>query len=314
MKKIKYLLAVLLMTAILVTSVGCYIVSGQKVDKVKGTYKLTRYTYTSQYERKEGYTPTPINYIEDEEYMYEDYLVVTGSGMGYYVHKDVNTPAYAKEVTLSYQYDTENSSIVEYVIFNDALTVNKDSGINRLGVTKNSLNYSKGAFDYTQLITKKQMRSEDISVRWERVDNATDLSYVEKQLGALIKYDYLSFGVRGIYERGAAWDIATGEVQDHPYQYFYYVIDTAQNTLKATAYYALKESPTAQVVRELAIERLSEDWSSFSLDGATWSLEQPWSSTYNNEADGRRCTLSRVGNDISDASLRSLIEARLPSE
>jgi hypothetical protein len=160
-------------------------VSGQKMDRVKGTYKLTSYTRIPQYERREGYTPKTINYLTDEDYQYEDYLIVTGNGSGYYVHKDVNTPAYSKEVTLSYQYDEENSSLVEYVVYNDSVSVNASSGVNKLGVTKGYLNYSRPAFDYTELFTKRPMRSEDISVRWERVDKATDLSYVEEELGVL---------------------------------------------------------------------------------------------------------------------------------
>ena len=218
MKIIKKLLAGLLLIAVLVTSVGCYVISGQTMKKVQGTYKLTTYTRIHKYERKEGYTPTPINYIEDEDYQYEDYLIVTGSGNGYYVHKDVNTPAYAKEVTLSYQFSVEDSSKVEYVTFNDAIRVNEDSGINKLGVTKNGLNYTKNAFDYTELFTKRKMRSEDITVRWERVDKATDLSYAQKQLGALKIYDYQAFGARGIYELGTPVDIASGEYLDYNYQ------------------------------------------------------------------------------------------------
>ncbi len=314
MKKLtKYLLSVLLVAATLTTTVGCYIISGQKIDKVKGTYKLTTYTYIEKHERKDGYTPTTINYIEDAAYQYEDYLVITGSGTGYYIHKDAKTPAFAKEVTLSYEYDPEDTSKLQYVIFNDALTVDENTGSNKLGVTKNGLNYTKTAFNYTQLITKKEMRSESITVRWQKVDKATDLSYVEKQLGSVKKYDYQAFGTRGIYELSPAINTETGEIADFDYQYFYYVVDTATNATKATAYYALKDTPRVQEARSVAISHEVGDWSIISIDGVLWTIEPQWSNYYYNENDGLRHTIRCVSNDISDEMLQSLVESRLPS-
>ena len=313
MKTVKRLIPILLLTALILTLTGCYMISGQKMRTVKGTYKLTSYTYTPKYERKDGYTPRTFNYIEDEEYQYEDYLVITGTGTGYYVHKEAGSPAYVKEVTLSYEYDDEDSSKVEYVIFNDALTVNKDTEFNRMGVTRKALNYTKNSFDYTELLTKRPMRSEAMTVRWTRVSRDTDLSYVEEQLGELKKYDYKAFGARGIYQLNAPWDINSGVVQETPYQYFYYVIDTAENGLKATAYYALKESPTEKVTRELVLTRDAEDWSRISIDGVTWTLEQPLGTNYYNDTDGFRTMVSRVSNDISESRLQELIDTWLPA-
>ncbi len=315
MKKFtKYLLSSLLIIAVLTTTVGCYMISGQKMDRLKGTYKLTTYTYTSKYERKDGYSPTPINYIEDEAYQYEDYLVITGSGTGYYIHKDAKTPAYSKEVTLSYEYDPEDASKLQYVVFNDALTVNENSGINRLGITKNGLNYTKNAFDYTELFTKREMRSEGITVRWERVDKATDLSYVQKQLGAIKKYDYQAFGARGIYELCNPIDIATGNVLDNDYQYCYYVMDTADGSNKVTVYYALKDAPKVMKTLTPTISHEADDWSSVSIDGILWRIDPQWKNYYYYEIDGLKHTIRCVSNDISDEALQSLIESRTPMD
>jgi len=303
MKKTKGLLILLLALSLLIMSVGCYAVSGQEMDDVKGTYKLTRYTRINKYERKEGYTPKTINYIEDEEYKYEDYLIVTGNNKGYYVHKDAKNSAYAKEVTLTYEYDQEDSSNVEYVIFNDALTVNETSGVNRLGVSGKALNYSKPAFDYTELITKRPMRSEDISVRWEKVDDATDLSYAESKLGNIKVYDYHGFAARGIYSFGNAIETSTGNVIDSEYHYCYYVIDTAKNVNTVKIYYALKDAPTEHLTKNATISRNGEDWSAVTIDGTAWSLESPNTHYYYREADGHKYILTRVSNDISDESL-----------
>ena len=181
MRIFKRLLALALLVAFALTASGCYVISAQRMWRVKGTYKLTAYTYTPQYEKREGYTPRTYNYVEDEEYRYEVYLVVTGEGSGYYVRKDADTAAYYKTVSLSYEY-SEDSQKVAYVIYNG---VDPIGGVNKLGVTKNHLGYSKPGFDFTQLFTEKSMRSEDLYVSFEKVDRATNLSYVEKQLGPL---------------------------------------------------------------------------------------------------------------------------------
>ena len=307
MRKIKALATVLIVAIITTVLSGCYSVSAQKMYKVKGTYKLTHYTYTEKYERKEGYTPRTVDYVE--EYKYEDYLIITGSGIGYYVHKDAQNAAYSKEVNISYLYDEEDSSKIAYVIYNDVLSVNKDSGINKLGVTRNNLNYTKVAFDYTELITKRPMRSEAISVRWEKVDNATDLSYVEKQLGSVKKYDYNSFGARGIYRLDSAVDVSTGDVIESEYQYFYYVIDTAENLSSATVHYALKGTPTTDVTANVVLAKNSEDWNAITLDGATWTREYILGNVYIKESDGIKYQITRVSNDISSETLGYLIES-----
>lgn len=315
MKKMKSLLCVLLVLAIMWAFAGCYVISGQKMDKVKGTYKLTNYTYTPEYERKPNYTPRTRNYIEDEEYKYEDYLIVTGGGRGYYVHKEANAPAYVKEITLSYEYSQEDSSKVEYVIYNDALSRGQTSGKNRLGVNGKTLNYSKAAFDYTQLFTKKAMRTEDIYVRWEKVDNATDLSYAKNQVGELKEYDYESFGVRGIYEINKSVEVETGTILESPYQYFFYVIDTAKGTTTVKCYYALKETPTTQETKSLSFSA-SADWSTLTIGDTLWTdcsyVYSVNNHYYESESDGIKTEIYCVSSDISDSSLEWLVESRLP--
>lgn len=312
MKKIKYVLTTLLIVVCAVLACGCYFVSAQTMNKLQGTYKLTRYTRTPKYERKEGYTPTTINYVEDEDRQYEDYLVITGSGMGYYVHKDVNTAAYSKEVTLVYEYDAEETSKISYVTFNDAVSVNANSDIHKLGVAKEQLSYSKPGIDYTELITKRKMRTEALSVHWEKVDKATDLSYVEKQLGTVKKYTYEAFGTRGIYELGTPINIETGEVAEDTYQYFYYVIDTPTNAATASVYYALKETPTTQVTRSVSIAH-AEDWSALTIDGTTWTIDPTFGMYYYNENEGYKRQLTCVSHEIANEMLQSFIDSRLPT-
>lgn len=315
MKIVKHLLAMLLILAVLLSTVGCYFVSSQKMYRVKGTYKLTNYTYTPSYERKDGYTPKQRDYVNGEEYMYEDYLIITGTSKGYYIHKEVGADPYVKEITLSYEYDSEDSSKVSYVIYNDALTVNKtDGGVNRLGVAKNNLNYNKSSFDYTELFTKRPMRSESLYVRWEKVDRTTDLSYAEKKLGSLKYYDYNSFAIRGIYELSSQTEIENGNVLESQYLYFFYVIDTAEGVTNITTCYATKDAPKNKITKTVYISKTADDWSTFTLDGKVWIKENSFSAYYYNEADGIKTTLTRMSNDISSDALEYIINGRLPQE
>ncbi len=184
----KRISAVVLLLAMLAALSGCYVISPQRMWRVKGTYRLTGYSVTPKHERKEGYTPTTVDYVADDEYLFEDYLVITGEGRGYYVHKAKDTPATVQEISLSYEYNAEDSSKVEYVILGGLAVISLPEGAEKLGITRNNLGYSKPGIDYTELATKRPMRTESNSVRFERVNRATDLSFVEKQLGTLTPY------------------------------------------------------------------------------------------------------------------------------
>ena len=313
MKRTRLLLCILVVITLLATFTGCFVIRGQKMNKLKGTYKLTNYTYTPQYEYKGSPTRTGTDYINDEKHLWEDYLVITGSGMGYYVHKAVGVDAYVKEVSLSYEYSEEDSSRIEYVVFKDVLTTTVESGENRVGVNGNVLNYSKSAMDIPKLeiLGGGYIRTEDISVRWEKVDEATDLSYVQKQLGTLKEYDYKGFGVRGIYELNVSTEIATGTVVESNYQYFYYVIDTAKGVTTAKVYYALKETPTEQTVETVTFSG-SADWSTLTIDSTVWAVDPTWGNYYYSESVGLKHQITCVSSDISDTRLQELIESRLP--
>ena len=172
MRKLKILASTLLIVMLIVMSAGCYVVKGQKMSRVKGTYELTRYTRTN------GKTSEVTDYIE--EYGYRVYLVVTGSGEGYYVYQDQQsiTPRY-QTVTLSYEYNQDNSKLVEYVIYR---MYNAEE--QRFGVTKNALNFSRPSIKWSENVAQ-----DGIDMDWKRVSAKTDLSYAEAQLGALEKYD-----------------------------------------------------------------------------------------------------------------------------
>ena len=292
----------MLIIALVLSMSSCYVISGQKMRVVKGTYKLTNYTYTPQHEQKDGYTAKTYDYVNDEEYMYEDYLIVTGDSRGYYLHKEASGDNYVKEISLRYEYDTVDSKKVNYVIYNDSAALNADTGINRLGVMKNSFNYSKTAIDMTLPISKKNMRTESISISWKKLTRIGDVSYVTGLFNEMKYYDFDSFGRRGIYELTPK-NLPEGEVNE--YKYFYYVIDTAQEQWSATAYYSLLGSDE-QEKRSVSLMRTTDDWSAIEVDGAQWTTD-PFSGGYTVTLDG----VEYICSQVSRLPLQSVIDGRI---
>ena len=284
---------------------GCFMVNSQKMKRVKGTYKLTNYTYTPKYERKEGATPVTVDYIADRGY--EVYLVVTGEDRGYYVHKDNETTAYSKEVSLTYEYDTEETSKIKFVSYQDS-TEGKE---NQFGVTRDALNYSKPAFDYTELFTDKPMRSEDIRKDWKKVDSATDLSYVKEQLGELREYTYDGWANRGLYSISAYSlpdDTDALPEEEIPYLYYYVAID-GTTSMKATVYYALKSDSTP--VQETKLITLVNGWSKIKIGDSEWTAGQFGGSFYRvfedeNLATSFRADLTLLQVEYTDEDIEEL--------
>ena len=173
----KIFLSMLLMVLLMVASAGCYVVQGQRMGKVKGTYELTSYYRTN------GKTNATTNYLETQGY--QVYLVVTGSSAGYLVYKDNDDGAsYYQTLSLSYTYQEDSSDKmgglfekVEYVTFQYAGNEQK------FGVTSDHLNYSRPAIKLSDKIY-----SDGLGIGWTKVDKATDLSYAEAKLGSLTAY------------------------------------------------------------------------------------------------------------------------------
>ena len=313
MNILKRLFYAILVFAFLFSLTSCYIISAQPMNKLKGTYKLTTYTYTPTYERKEGVTPKTYDYVNGDEYKYEDYLIITGTSNGYYVHKEASGESYVKEITLAYEYSQDDSSRVEYVIYNDSVSKNSDEGgKHRLGVSKGTLNYSNSGIDFTQLVTKKKMHSESTSVRWEKVDKATDLSFVTDKLGNMKHYSYDSFAARGIYEINTYVNSDTLE-HLHPYQYFFIVIDTAYGINEANIYYATTEAPTEQIKRTVTFSA-NEDFTVLTIDGTLWKVDENFGKPYYNSTDGiYTVTIRLASNNISTKNIEHYISSNLPT-
>ena len=181
MKTMKRLIAVLLVATLFFSLAGCTVINPQRMHRVKGTYKLTQYTFSPQGE--DGSTST-VDYVLDGDRLYEDYLIVTGEGTGYYVHKSVGADATVTEISLSYQY-VEDGKKIGHVSYGNTDMENPHSGIS-LGVSRNTLAFSQTAIHYVEPFTGRQMSTKGVSVRFERVSRKTDLSYAEKALGVAL--------------------------------------------------------------------------------------------------------------------------------
>ncbi len=176
MRKIR-LLSLMLALGLLITSVtGCSLVKAEKMEKVKGTYKLTNLKITDA-ETKE---------VTDciVEKGYEEYFIVTGEEKGYYVHKDNQTEqAYYREVWLTYEYDEEDSSLVKSVAYRYSQYGN--SYEYRFGVAYGGLNFSKPPYN-PQADWLNALDGEEWD--WKKESDAIDLSYATEKLGELVAY------------------------------------------------------------------------------------------------------------------------------
>lgn len=166
MKKLSTIFSALLIAVVLAVSAGCYVIKGQRMKDVKGTYELTRYTRTN------GKTNEVTDYLTT--YDYKVYLVVTGEQQGYCIFSDHDTPAYYYACTLSYVYDEEDTDIIEYVSFTH------NGKVQKFGVTKNGLNFSRPAIKISD-----KMAQDGYDLKWKQVSDDTDLSYVEEIFGSL---------------------------------------------------------------------------------------------------------------------------------
>ena len=174
MKRLKIFAIIALGIAFTLLLAGCYMVSGQTMSKVKGTYELTSYSRTN------GKTNSVTNYLENG---YKAYLIVTGANEGYYVISDGETQPYYRMATLSYLYDEEDASKVEYVIYR----LEGSTEEQKLGVNKDGLNFSRPAVKLSE-----NMYSDGLSMTFKKVSKKTDLSYAEEKLGTLAQYAFPS--------------------------------------------------------------------------------------------------------------------------
>ncbi len=264
MKKLRSILLACLLGVCSIFASACYITQSQTMKNIQGTYKLTNYKRTDEtYDKDDKKVTTVTDLIETKGL--EVYLVVTGNSTGYYAYKANDTQAYVKEVALTYQADSEDGSKYSYVGYKDASAKDYE---NR-GVTKNSLNFYRPAI--CGKLFNQPVYQAGYDEHWNKVDKATDLSYVKEQWGEVPVYSYEGWMKEGGYTAYCQYDatlVPEGESFVDPYQYYMFVLDTAK--MKATTYYALASDGVPQKKTENVT--LVDGWATIRIGEETWTV------------------------------------------
>ena len=154
------------------------------------------------------------------------------------------------------------------------------------------------------------MRSDERSVRWEKVDDATDLSYVTEQMGNLKSYSFDDFALRGIYGQDVLFDTETQQYSESPYQYYFVVIDTADGISAADVCYALKNTPHQQV-RETLPFYISDDGLTLTVGEQIWSSDTYTRNSFTRMEGNVKWTLNLHSYSVTESALDDLVESYL---
>lgn len=223
MKNLTKRILSLTMVLILILSVtavfsGCYVVRSGKMRQIEGTYQLTIYSGNSDYLTERGMTL---------------YMVLKGDGTGYYAYSSNDTEPHIAELRCRFLNDPDESGKFdyveidfdgrgEYVKFAVNASWNSTNLNSQRAVWKGSLLDGTLGIDYY------------IHSDFSRVDNATDLSYINEKFGT---YDVLPFGAlrfNGMYELEEIEYRGDGDtLPENPYVYAYFTVDVINKSIKA---------------------------------------------------------------------------------
>ncbi len=176
---------------------GCYKSVPAPMEQLVGTYKLTKYTYRQETEEEDH------DYIAEKQIV--AYLVVGSEGTGYYVYGDKDTPMYAEEVAITYEYETKDSGEkdengnpvmtrtdnikkIRYTYGDEERgggpNGHPGGGWEDLGFDAKNKNLNMHHSPYNGLLIKIKTYQ---SVEYTRVDRSTALSAVEKAVNETFK-------------------------------------------------------------------------------------------------------------------------------
>lgn len=285
-KTLKKLVSIILVGAMLVSLTSCVI--PQKMEKVIGTYKLTRYS--------KNYNDTTPTVVYDEGTEWDVYMVVTGNSNGWMVDNEAGEWV-ARPIALSYEYDTEKPDKLAYVHYTDTF----GSDPYECKVTGNTLTWTKYGWittsnNGTPLNPFDDKRAMTTTTRtYSRQDDATDLSWLKKQVGQIDEYTKEEYEYDKVYDLeyyAYPQDTSSGaQAILDPYVYSY--VDLHLRKGNATWYYALKED------REQRIETkqitVSQDYKKVTLwDGMEFENTSGSGYTYKTQK-----TIDEVVYDVS---------------
>lgn len=219
----------LILAAVLIASMLCLMLvacNPAKLNKITGTYQLTMYSRQA----KSG---------SDNENLIEKwgitaYLVVRDDGTGYFVYESNDVDLTAIAVSLEYTYDTDDVQKVRSIKVTDA----KKFSDTYLGWYNNlKVNYKgrKESYLTCSKIALGSLSPSSGSTTYTRVDKATDLSYVQKQLGK----DITPLSNDNLARLHGLFQMTYGIGEEDVYAYRFASVNVVDNTV--TIYSALKE-------------------------------------------------------------------------
>lgn len=242
MKKATILTLVLtmLMSCLVLTMTSCSASKARKMKDVVGTYKLTRYERVmNDADNSIGKEATRIDLLAQEGI--ELYFVVTGEDIGYISYKDNTTELYAREVKITYSYDTENPELVGQVGYESAITYNakmlKDR-ISQFGYMAKGLNYT-----LPNNIFKREYTDH---FNFKQVSKDTDLSFITKTYGNLYCENLQKQLVRQ-YCCFENYLTPSNDCVDEFEDYIYYLVEFNKEKTKVNIYYAEKADSVKRV-------------------------------------------------------------------
>ena len=205
---------------------GCYIVDSGKMKNVEGTYELTIYGTNKNEIEARGITL---------------YVVIKSDGSGYYAYSDNDTEMYYSELRCRFIADTEESGKYSYV----EIDFLGNGEYEKFGVNSKIDNKT---LTYSRYVWKGSILNGTLSVDYtisatlNRVDKATDLSYIKEKFGDKNVVPFGAKNLSGVYFYSeTVFDDSQYQPGDYqsPFVYFYINIDCISGV--AETWYMLKE-------------------------------------------------------------------------
>ena len=229
----KLLIPLIILTIMLFQS-GCYVTKAARLNDIVGTYELTGYNRTGE---------DAFDYKEENGMV--AYLVIKDANSGYYIYKDNWTDLSVRAVQITLTADEEEPNKYNFVTYKlDSITDEV-----KLGIHSGNLNSSIPKSSGNLLDGTYNAFAAYINTDYKRVNKATDLSFVKKQLGelpAVTEYGLSAYD--GIYYYNhynidnMVLDYNTFS-RNYTEPFIYAMFDLNIYTQKATVYYALKNTP-----------------------------------------------------------------------
>ncbi|MGM9858518.1 MAG: hypothetical protein ACI311_04630 [Bacilli bacterium] len=229
-------LKILLSLCCLITLSSCS--KGVTINKLIGTYELSNYDF--------DYIDENISDIDVKERdNIRAYLVITGEEYGFYVYEDNNTVIDAKEVLLTYKYDSDDTNkitSIEYSLETSDLKYGIPGGYKEvLKVEKENLTSKRQDKNANDDVFYKR-------VQYTKINNLSSLDDLENLLN--IELPFISYKM---YKMHASFILDLKSTYEQSEKYVYYLYDINGYTSKATIYYALKENKIPTVIEDVDV-------------------------------------------------------------